>query len=56
MTKQEQIQIYNNKQKQKKARQLYIHFRRIDRPVTDLLQSRFGLFPILDEIELKDNE
>jgi hypothetical protein len=53
MTKQEQIQIYNNKKKQKKARQLYIHFRRIDRPVTDLLQSKFGLFPILDEIELE---
>jgi hypothetical protein len=51
MTKEETIQAAKDKQKLNEARRLYLHFRQLNK-LTDELQRRFQLFPVLDEIQI----
>jgi hypothetical protein len=51
MTKEETIKAAIDKQKLNEARRLYLHFRKLSK-LTDELQKRFSLFPVLNEIEI----
>ena len=51
MTKEEAMSAALDKQRLNKARKIYLGCRAINRTV-DELQKRFGLLPILEEIEI----
>tara|TARA_R110000787_G_scaffold256938_1_gene362187 strand:- start:1006 stop:1161 length:156 start_codon:yes stop_codon:yes gene_type:complete len=51
MTKKDLIEAAKNKQKLNKARKIYRALR-AENPMVDELQKRFGLLPILEEIDV----
>jgi hypothetical protein len=53
MTKKEAIKKAMDKQRLNKARKIYLQLRAVNRLV-DELQKRFSLFPVLEEIDIKE--